>query len=208
MQQISFETEDGIVLEGELARPAPTSPAHAGAVITHPHPTHGGSMHTPVPTALFTAAQRLGLTAVRFNFRGVGRSTGVHDEGRNERLDVAAAISCLRHAMPAGPIIVAGWSFGADVALATDADDIAGWLCVAAPLAVMPVAEMVAAGRDEPKLLLVPEHDQFRNPESVRETTATWRNCTVEVVSSTDHFLAGGLGRVADALARFVEELS
>ena len=199
----TISTSDGEQLEAEVAVPPQ---AFAGVVITHPHPTYGGSMYTPVPAALFAKAAELGMAAVRFNFRGVGRSTGLHDEGRGERLDVAAAVAHLRAQLPQGPIFLAGWSFGADVALAVAGDDVAGWLCVAAPLAVVPVEEMAAPDADEPKLLLVPEHDQFRTPEDARTATASWRNTRVEVVPSTDHFLAGGLGAVGDALARFVED--
>lgn len=200
----TVETEDGVELEAEIVAPAG---APGAVVVTHPHPTYGGSMHTPVPTALFGRARDLGLAALRFNFRGVGRSTGTHDEGRAERLDVQAAIEAMREEAGDVPLVIAGWSFGADVGLAVGAGRVAGWMAVAAPLAVVPADEMVAPDAAEPKLLLVPEHDQFRSPEAAREAVAGWTNTAISVVPGTDHFLAGGLGVVADQFETFMAAL-
>lgn len=202
-----MSTGTGLVLSAETT--LPERPV-AAVVITHPHPLHGGSMHTPVPTALFRRAGEIGLAAVRFDFRGVGESTGTHDEGRGERDDVRAVVAWLRHRLSDQgfadvPVLLAGWSFGADVMLAVD-DDIAGWFAVAAPLAIVPVAEMAAAAADAPKLLVVPEHDQFRSPASAGEVTGDWAATAIEVIGGADHFLAGSLDRVADAFAAFAAD--
>lgn len=195
------------VLSAEVILPE----APAGAVvITHPHPLHGGSMHTPVPTALFHRARESGLAAVRFDFRGVGDSTGTHDGGRGERDDVRAVVSWLRERLaeqdsPDVPLLLAGWSFGADVILAVD-EGCAGWFAVAAPLAIVPVAEMAAAAAAAPKLLVVPEHNQFRSPTSAGEVTGDWAATAIEVIGGADHFLAGSLDRVADAFASFAAD--
>lgn len=203
VQRISIATADGETLEAEQVV---TAGARLGVVITHPHPTYGGSMHTPVPAALFQRARELRLTALRFNFRGVGSSTGSHDEGRAERHDVAAALACVAELTDA-PLVLTGWSFGADVSMAVDHDRLVGWMPVAAPLAVVAPADMVAPTSPKPVRLLVPEHDQFRPPAAAAETTADWTNATIEVVPGTDHFLAGGLGVVMDNLSSFVEQL-
>ncbi len=194
------------VLSAEATIPADPT---AAVVITHPHPLHGGSMHTPVPTALFERAGELGMAAVRFDFRGVGASTGTHDEGRGERDDVRAVVAWLRDRLDAQgsgdiPVLLAGWSFGADVILAVD-DDTAGWFAVAAPLAIVPVDEMAAPDAVAPTVLVVPEHDQFRSPASAAELTADWTTTGLEVIGGADHFLAGSLDHVADAFTRFVE---
>ncbi len=204
VQRITFETADGETLEAEQV--VAESP-RLGVVITHPHPTYGGSMHTPVPAALFQRAQELGLTALRFNFRGVGGSTGSHDEGKAERLDVAGAVDHVA-ALTDAPLVLTGWSFGADVSLAVDHDRLVGWMPVAAPLGVVSIDDMVAASSDKPVRLLVPEHDQFRTPAAAAETTAGWTNAEIEVVPGTDHFLAGGLGVVMDQLSSFVDRLA
>lgn len=204
-----IETSDGCLLEAEADLPA--DPV-AALVITHPHPLHGGSMHTPVPATLFEAATALGLAAVRFNFRGVGQSTGTHDEGRAERLDVAAvAAALLASAGTDVPLLLGGWSFGADVALAVDhvtvaGSDVAvaGWLAVAAPLGIVPVEELAAGASDSPKHLLVPEHDQFRSPAAAAELTTDWKCTEITEVPGADHFLAGARGRVREGLETLV----
>lgn len=201
VQRISFDTSDGETLEAEqVVNPD----ARLGVIITHPHPTYGGSMHTPVPAALFQRSQELGLTALRFNFRGVGGSTGSHDEGRAERLDVEAAVAHVA-GLTGAPLLLTGWSFGADVSLAVDHERLVGWMPVAAPLGVVPIDEMVAPGSAKPVRLLVPEHDQFRTPAAAAETTSAWTTASIEVVPGTDHFLAGGLGVVMDQLSSFVD---
>jgi alpha/beta superfamily hydrolase len=82
------------------------------AVIAHPHPLHGGTLSNKVVQTLARASVLAGWTAVRFNFRGVGRSRGVYDEGRGELEDLLAVIETQA---PAGPLCLAGFSFGAFV---------------------------------------------------------------------------------------------
>jgi len=196
----------GVTLEAEAHLPPQP---RAAVVITHPHPLYGGSMHDGIPAVLFRASKELGVAAVRFNFRGVGRSTGTHDAGVAERLDVAAAVRALRGAVgPAVPLGIAGWSFGADMALALDADTaetqgVQGWMAVAAPLSVVPPAEMAAASSSFPKLLLAPEND-FRPPQAVSDATADWAATEVVTVMDNDHFLSNGHQAVLDGYRRFI----
>lgn len=82
------------------------------AVIAHPHPLHGGAMHNKVVQTLARAFVSGGFAAVRFNFRGVGASAGVHDDGQGELDDLLAVV---QHMAPEGPIALAGFSFGAFV---------------------------------------------------------------------------------------------
>lgn len=107
-----------LVLQGgagaiEALRDAPASGAPQGiAVLAHPHPLFGGSMHNKVVQTLARAFVQCGYVAVRFNFRGVGESAGVHDAGQGELADLLAVV---RQVAPAGPIALAGFSFGAFV---------------------------------------------------------------------------------------------
>lgn len=98
------------VLEAAIDR-AP-GVAAGTAVIAHPHPLFGGTMTNKVVQTLARAAVLAGLDAVRFNFRGVGASAGAWDEGRGERDDMLAVIDRLA---PQGPLVLAGFSFGAFV---------------------------------------------------------------------------------------------
>jgi hypothetical protein len=96
----------------EIAIDTPAGPSRGVAVIAHPHPLFGGTMDNKVVQTLARAFTQCGWTALRFNFRGVGASTGSHDEGRGELQDLLAVV---RHAAPAGPLALAGFSFGAFV---------------------------------------------------------------------------------------------
>ena len=96
----------------EVAIDRPAQAPRGTAVIAHPHPLHGGTLTNKVVQTLARACMLAGWTAVRFNFRGVGRSEGLYDEGRGELDDFLAVVSA--HA-PSGPLCLAGFSFGAFV---------------------------------------------------------------------------------------------
>lgn len=87
------------------------------AVICHPHPMHGGTMHNKVVTIIERALSELGLDTLRFNFRGVGKSEGVYDEGNGEGDDLAAVVAWARRVRPDDAIWLAGFSFGSYVSL-------------------------------------------------------------------------------------------
>jgi len=197
----TIETSDGESLQAELYLPdAPTT----AVVITHPHPQMGGDMYTPVPAGFFGALDGGSVAGLRFNFRGVGRSTGAHDKGGAERLDVAAALDHLAEAAPGVPLLLAGWSFGADVSLTIDDERVAGWFLAAPPLGVVDPAEMTAQTSPAPKVLAIGENDQFNPPDKAAVTVADWQNTSIQVIQGADHFFGGQL---PDLVARFSQFL-
>lgn len=112
-QKSQIEGPAGLI---DIAIDAPSADASVSprgiAVIAHPHPLFGGTLDNKVVQTLARAFTQCGWTAVRFNFRGVGGSTGQHDEGRGELADMLAVV---RAAAPQGPLALAGFSFGAFV---------------------------------------------------------------------------------------------
>jgi len=84
----------------------------AAVVLAHPHPLYGGTLHNPVIFHADRELNRAGFTTVRFNFRGVGESEGMHDDARGEVQDVAAVASWLRALVPRVPLVLVGYSFG------------------------------------------------------------------------------------------------
>ena len=165
-------TADGVSLEAEVRLTVTDGGAEpAGAVVlAHPHPLHGGSMASLVTSELFRVLPAEGLSALRFNFRGVGSSEGAHGHGLDERLDVEAAVDALAGLTDQRPLVLCGWSFGADVSLTVTDPRLAGWALIAAPMRIRPTADYAAVAADpRPKLLIVPEHDEFRTPESAVE---------------------------------------
>jgi alpha/beta superfamily hydrolase len=205
-RRLAVRTADGLALRSELA--APEAAVRAAAVLAHPHPLHGGTMHASVIDALFRALPAAGVAALRFNFRGVQGSQGRHGHGRDERLDVAAALGELTGRFPGVPVVLAGWSFGAEVALAVTGESVAGWLAVAPPLRIFAPDELVAGPDPRPVVLVVPAHDQFCPPDAARSRTAGWASTRVEVVPMADHFLAVGVDRVVEVATALVDDLT
>jgi alpha/beta superfamily hydrolase len=204
-EPVALTCADGVALEAELR--VPSSP-WAAAILLHPHPRMGGSMRVGVPSVLFDALPGAGVAALRFNFRGVEGSAGTYGGGVAERTDVAAAVDALHPLVEGLPLVLAGWSFGGDVALSVSDARVSGWFGVATPLRVFASASAYVAGADpRPKLLAVPQFDQYCDPACAADRVASWVSTRVEVVPGADHFLAGRLDRVAALCIEFLESL-
>ena len=164
----------------------------AVAILLHPHPAWGGDRFNPVVDALYRGLPPAGVSAVRFDFRSADPGEAV--------ADVLAVLD----QTPLRPVVLVGYSFGADVAATVIDGRLAGWFLVAPPLRLTD-GQRSAFGMDpRPKGLAVPEHDQFSPPGVVRPAVAGWRNATVGVVTGADHFLHGRVcrrGQPGDRLA-------
>lgn len=104
-------------IETVVAAPKSTAAPRGLCVVCHPHPLYGGTMTNKVVWALASSALKAGLVTARFNFRGVGRSAGLHDDARGEVDDTLAVVAALRALRPDAPLVLAGFSFGAYVSL-------------------------------------------------------------------------------------------
>jgi hypothetical protein len=204
IETVTLTTIDGVPIAADIATAAVDRPIRGGVVLAHPHPLYGGDRFNPVVDAVFHARPERGFHTVRFDFRGAGGSGGEHDDGDSERLDVAAAIDFL--APFNDDIWVIGYSFGSIVAMNVVEPRVSGWIAVAPPLAE---GATVLAGRDpRPKMLLVPEHDQFCPPGRARERSQEWPSISIVEVAGTDHFLQGRLGMVVENAVGFLEGFS
>ena len=193
VRPLALTTGDGLVLEGALNPGLNASPPIA-VVLCHPHPQFGGSMRSIVTSVLFEQLPMLGYPCVRFNFRGVERSGGTYSEGELEPLDVEAAINAMAGAVPSVPIVLVGWSFGADISLTVVDERVAAWVPIAPPLRFR--AGFAAATDARSKHLILGEHDEFRAPDDVRDEIAGWINTTVAVIPGASHFFVGRTDRV------------
>ncbi len=199
---MNVRTADGLTLEAEWS--APDKPAVV-AVLCHPHPQYGGTMRSMLTSALFDALPRAGIACLRFNFRGVEGSEGAYGEGRDEPLDVVAAIDAAAGAAPGVPLALVGWSFGADMALTVGDQRVGGWVGIAPPLRFRAAGDYVTVGKDaRPKLLILAARDEFRPPADVEAHVAEWTNTRIEIVSGASHFFVGRTDRVVDATTAFL----
>ena len=205
---MTLTTTDGVTLEAELATPPDGVGERAGMVLCHPHPLHGGTMRSIVISALFSALPESGVTCLRFNFRGVESSGGVHDKGDAERLDALAAIEELAGRLaPGAPIVLTGWSFGADVALSVHDPRLAGWLAIAGPMASCRDLEELAEDA-RPKLLARAQNDEIRKADDVAAQVAGWSNTTVAIVPGASHFFVGATDKLVVLARDFVSRVA
>jgi alpha/beta superfamily hydrolase len=119
-------------LEALVEEPADV-PVRYAAVVCHPHPLYGGTLHNKVVHILARSLRSGGAATLRFNFRGVGASEGRHDAGVGETADTLAAVAWARSRWPAAPLLLAGFSFGAAIAIRAAAAAAPQWLISVAP---------------------------------------------------------------------------
>ncbi len=155
--RVTFPCDD-LSMDGRLSVPEGAGP-FPGVVVCHPHPLMGGMMDNNVVSAICDSLCDISIATLRFNFRGVGRSHGVHDDGIGEQDDVAAALSFLssQEGVDTNRIGLCGYSFGAGVALQAAAkDENVKALALVSPLLTVPspIQDYV-----KPKLLLWGDHD-------------------------------------------------
>lgn len=195
-EHIELHTEDGLTLVGELAVPADRAPV-ATLVTLHPLPTSGGFMDSHI---LRKAAGRLpalaDLAVLRFNTRGTtsprGTSEGSFGHGDTERADVAAAMALVAERGLPVPWLV-GWSFGTELAIKYGLEHpIRGAILLSPPLHRATDAELAAwAGNERQLVVLVPEHDDYLQPESARERFASVPEATLIAVDGAKHLWVG-----------------
>jgi hypothetical protein len=188
-------------LEALLMRPE--GAVAAAAVVCHAHPLHGGMMHFKVVFRIAKALQERGLSVLRFNFRGVGTSEGVHDHGQGEQADVRAALDEMERRFPGRPLVLAGFSFGAAMALyATAADPrVRAVAALGYPFRVMG-DPAVLAGLRVPRLFVQGEDDEFGGGERIAALVQPLPEPKrLVIVPGADHFFTAKLDAVHAAVA-------
>ena len=195
----------GVVLEGIFERPKGEAPFPAVAVC-HPHPLYGGDMYNNVVAVICQALAQESIATLRFNFRGVGRSEGSHEEGVGEQADVSAALDFLesREGVDPGRIGLAGYSFGTKAAMPVALRE----QRVRAVGLVSPFLDDADWQKLKtytvPKLFICGSEDSFISPHKVKRLVgeaAPPSEC--EVVSGADHFWWGFEGKIRRKVAEF-----
>jgi len=182
-----------------LFRPGPEAAARGAAVVCHPHPLYGGTMHTRLVFHLAAGLHESGYATLRLNFRGVGLSAGRHDGGRGERDDVAAALDHLAARLPGTGLLVAGHSFGAWVGLRAGVGDdrVDRLLGVGMPLSVYEFGFLDDVRKD--MLFVQGDRDRFGSAVAVRELGERV-GARVVILPGGEHLLEGHLPELRNAI--------
>jgi alpha/beta superfamily hydrolase len=193
-------------LEAILWSPSAGSPPLA-AVVCHPHPLFGGTMHNKVVYQAAKSLDALGLPVLRFNFRGTGKSEGKHDRGEGERGDVRAALDFLAAEFPNVPLLVAGFSFGCWVGLRVGCEDarVISLIGLGAPVNSADFSYLTRCAK--PKLFVHGGNDMYGDPVKLNNLVSSLPGENrVVVVEDADHFFVGKLDQVDAAITDWTSE--
>jgi alpha/beta superfamily hydrolase len=171
------------------------------AVVCHPHPLFGGTMHNKVVYQTAKTLDGLGIPVLRFNFRGAGLSAGVHDRGRGEQGDVRAALDSLSREFPGVPLLAAGFSFGSLVGLRVGCEDDRVSHMIGMGIPVNNSDFSFLSDCNKPKLFVHGSNDEHGAMEKVKTLVASLPGDNhLVVVEDVDHFFAGKLDQLNGAI--------
>jgi alpha/beta superfamily hydrolase len=195
-----------VEIESHLGEPE--GEAQGGAVLCHPHPVYGGTMDNRVVYRAAKAAAKAGFAALRFNFRGVGKSTGRYDHGLGEMEDVAAAIDWMEKQYPDKPLAVLGYSFGAWVGLKVGCSDprIRAIVGIGLPLDLYDFEYLVYYSN--PSLYIVGAQDEFCSPVNLQNMIRRLPPASrIHRLPDADHFFSGQVEEVEVLIEQFLRGL-
>jgi len=178
------------------------------AVVAHPHPEHGGTLHNPVVFHADRELNRAGLTTLRFNFRGVGTSEGAHDSGRGEVADAAAAVNWAAGLARKLPLLFVGYSFGSWCGGRHAVDDsrVAGFIAIGLPVAHYDCEFLRRFSR--PVAVIQGSDDEFGSPDEVREILGALRPAgKLLIIDGATHLLGGRAREAATGVTTAAESM-
>lgn len=192
------------ILKEPRADATPVGEPVGAALVLHPHPLHGGTMHNKVAFRTSRAMNDAGLVSLRINFRGVGASTGAHDDARGERDDARAALDYLTENYPALPLVLAGFSFGSRVGLEVGMTDERVSLLIGVGTPVDKYDFSFLRECRKPVLFVHGSRDEFGDVDKLKALAASLpaeSEARVEVIEEAGHFFDDKLDELVRVIA-------
>ena len=214
-QAVRLGVPDGVSLEARVAL-VPGAPA--GLVVCHPHPLYGGDMDNPVVVRVADVGGELGLATLRFNFRGVGGSTGSHGGGEAEEADVEAALGWMTQHVER--VALVGYSFGAAVCAAVGArwPRVAGLALVAPAIGAGTgrpgrtaeglIQMLGSPGAPSPVLIVAGDSDEYCPVWALHRLRRELPRAHVQIVAGANHFFFGKLFPLGEAIREWARRLA
>lgn len=209
-------------LEAILKEPRPSESRGAGegggvrgaALVLHPHPLHGGTMHNKVAFRAARALNDAGCVALRINFRGVGQTTGTHDYARGEQDDARLALDYLAEHYPNAPLLLAGFSFGARVGLEAGIRDerVRALIGIGTPVSIPERDYDFSFLREcrKPILFVHGDRDEFGDVSKLQKIAAELpaeAHARVEVIAGAGHFFDEQLDELSRVIRVWTERI-
>jgi alpha/beta superfamily hydrolase len=194
-------------LEAILWKPSSGEVPSMAALVCHPHPLFGGTMHNKVVYQAAKSLDALGLPVLRFNFRGAGTSAGQHDKGDGEQGDVRAALDFLADEFPHTPLLLAGFSFGCWVGLRVGCADERVSKVIGLGTPVNSTDFSFLQKCKKPKLFVHGADDKFGDVKKVESLVHSLPGDKhLVVVPDADHFFVGKLDQLNRAITEWLAD--
>jgi alpha/beta superfamily hydrolase len=189
-------------LEAILEEPESGTP-HEAALVCHPHPQHGGTMHNKVVHRIARGLRRAGAVVLRFNYRGVNLSEGEYAHGEGELEDARAALGFLRNRYPDLPFTLAGFSFGSRIVLRLGCPGIGSRRVIAVGFPTLGNSHSYVENCAVPRVFIQSTHDQFGPVAELQKLVQNMpQSKTLVLIEAQDHFFAGGLDLLEQAVEK------
>jgi alpha/beta superfamily hydrolase len=188
-------------LEALLEEPEEQAPTEA-ALVCHPHPQHGGTMHNKVVYRIARGLRRTGAVVLRFNYRGVNLSEGTYAHGEGELDDASAALDFLRQRYPGLPYTLAGFSFGSRIVLRLGCAEAGAKRLIAVGYPTSYRDSSYLNGCTTPRVFVQSTRDQFGPREEIEQLVGTLPEPKqLVLIEAADHFFSDALDRLEEAIA-------
>jgi alpha/beta superfamily hydrolase len=172
------------------------------ALVCHPHPRHGGTMHNKVVYRVARGLRKAGAAVLRFNYRGVNRSEGVYDEGEGELQDARSCLAYLRERYPDMPYTLAGFSFGSRIVLRIGCGEGGARRVIAVGFPTIYRDRAYLENCTTPRIFVQSTNDEFGPVSEIEPVVAALPEPKrLVLIEARDHFFAGALERLEEEIA-------